>query len=233
MTTTSQAAGTSGLIAQIAQNAQKTATAASSSSTSTIDANFNLFLTLLTTQLKNQNPTDPTNTDQLTQQITSETAVEQQIKSNDLLQKILNGQTANASSTALGYLNNNATVKGSAAQLSKGSATWSLNASAASTGTVTITDQSGNTVFSTSLNLTSGTQPFVWNGQTSSGTTAPDGVYHIAVTATAADGTAATVTTAGQGRVTSVDFSGSTPVLTVAGQQVKLSDVLAVSAPSS
>ncbi|HVN00948.1 MAG TPA: flagellar hook capping FlgD N-terminal domain-containing protein [Caulobacteraceae bacterium] len=54
--------------------------------------NFQGFLTLLTTQLKNQDPTSPLDTNQFTQQITQMTGVEQQLLSNTLLQQLVNQQ---------------------------------------------------------------------------------------------------------------------------------------------
>ncbi len=47
--------------------------------------NFDQFLTLLTTQLKNQNPLEPLDTNQFTQQLVQFASVEQQIKSNTTL----------------------------------------------------------------------------------------------------------------------------------------------------
>src|SRR5580698_752771 len=55
-------------------------------------SNFQGFLTLLTTQLKNQDPTSPLDTSQFTQQITQMTGVEQQLLSNQLLQQLVSTQ---------------------------------------------------------------------------------------------------------------------------------------------
>jgi flagellar basal-body rod modification protein FlgD len=55
--------------------------------------NFQSFLTLLTTQLRNQDPLNPTDTNQFTQQITQMTGVEQQLISNQLLQQLVSEQT--------------------------------------------------------------------------------------------------------------------------------------------
>ena len=55
--------------------------------------NFQSFLSLLTTQLQNQDPLNPTDTNQFTQQITSMTGVEQQLMSNQLLQQLVAQQT--------------------------------------------------------------------------------------------------------------------------------------------
>lgn len=66
----------------------------SSSSTSgaTLADNFQSFLMLLTTQLQNQNPLDPLDTNQFTQQLTQMTGVEQQLLSNQLLQQLVSAQ---------------------------------------------------------------------------------------------------------------------------------------------
>jgi flagellar basal-body rod modification protein FlgD len=54
--------------------------------------NFQSFLTLLTTQLKNQDPLNPTDTNEFTQQITQMSGVEQQLLSNQLLQQLVSSQ---------------------------------------------------------------------------------------------------------------------------------------------
>jgi flagellar basal-body rod modification protein FlgD len=64
-----------------------------------IASNFTMFLQLLTTQLRNQNPLDPLDTNQFTQQLVQFAQVEQQMKSNDQLAK----KSAQAT-TALAYV---------------------------------------------------------------------------------------------------------------------------------
>jgi flagellar basal-body rod modification protein FlgD len=92
-----------------------TGSTSSSSSTSSANANalslnnglaslannFQGFLTLLTTQLKNQDPTSPLDTNQFTQQITQMTGVEQQLLSNQLLQQLVTAQSGVASAANL------------------------------------------------------------------------------------------------------------------------------------
>src|SRR6476659_4155349 len=51
--------------------------------------NFNTFLSLLTTQLKNQDPLSPLDSNQFTQQLVQMTGVEQQLNANDLLKKLV------------------------------------------------------------------------------------------------------------------------------------------------
>ena len=68
---------------------------------SSLADNFQGFLTLLTTQLKNQDPTSPLDTNQFTQQITQMTGVEQQLLSNQLLQQLVSAQSGVASAANL------------------------------------------------------------------------------------------------------------------------------------
>jgi hypothetical protein len=55
----------------------------------TIAGNFDTFLKLLTTQLRNQNPLDPLDTNQFTQQLVQFAGVEQQLKQNDQLTTLI------------------------------------------------------------------------------------------------------------------------------------------------
>ncbi|MEA2888407.1 MAG: flagellar basal-body rod modification protein FlgD, partial [Bradyrhizobium sp.] len=61
---------------------------------STLAGNFQTFLTLLTTQLQNQNPMDPLDTNQFTSQLVQFSSVEQQLKTNDLLTTLVSANTA-------------------------------------------------------------------------------------------------------------------------------------------
>jgi len=65
--------------------------------------NFDTFLSLLTTQLKNQDPLSPLDSNQFTQQIVQMTGVEQQLQTNDLLKKLV-GNTASGVSTAVSLI---------------------------------------------------------------------------------------------------------------------------------
>src|SRR6266852_4379631 len=97
-------------------------TAASSSSSATgvdkttLAGNFQTFLTLLTTQLKNQNPLDPLDTNQFTQQLVQFAQVEQQLKQNE------------QATTALAYVGHTVAVDGQTAALREGQATWTFAA---------------------------------------------------------------------------------------------------------
>src|SRR5271170_6181479 len=110
--------------------------------------NFNSFLTLLTTQLQNQDPLDPMDTNQFTQQLVEFTSVQQQVDMNTNLQTLISLQQTNEATQAMQFLGTNVAVAGSTGTLATNSpATWSLNSPLA-TGNVSITNSSGQAVYS-------------------------------------------------------------------------------------
>src|SRR3954469_16154064 len=97
-----------------------------SSTGSTIAGNFQSFLTLLTTQLKNQNPLDPLDTNQFTQQLVQFAGVEQQLRTNDQLSNLVSMQQTTQATQALDFVGKNAVVDGSTATMTNNAATWQL-----------------------------------------------------------------------------------------------------------
>src|SRR5690348_480279 len=88
-------------------NATSTATGVDKA---TLASNFQTFLTLLTTQLKNQNPLDPMDTNQFTQQLVQFAQVEQQMKSNDQLATLVSMEKSAQATTALAYVGSTVVV---------------------------------------------------------------------------------------------------------------------------
>ena len=126
-----------------------------------IAQNFDAFLMLLTTQLKNQSPLDPLDTNQFTQQLVQFASVEQQLKSNETLNALLTSVKGSATSTAASFIGKRITADGAMTRLSGGSATWTLNAARSATqATITIRDKSGATVAEQTRPLAGGAQAF-------------------------------------------------------------------------
>src|SRR5689334_24141511 len=92
-----------------------------------IAGNFTTFLTLLTTQLKNQNPLDPLDTNQFTQQLVQFAQVEQQMKQNSQLATLISLEQNAQASVALGYVGKTVVVDGSTVQFDGTAANWNLN----------------------------------------------------------------------------------------------------------
>src|SRR5256714_2485911 len=112
----------------------------------TIAGNFQTFLTLLTTQLKNQNPLDPLDTNQFTAQLVQFAQVEQQIKQNDQLATLISLEKTAQSMTALAFVGATVAIDGQTAALSNGQAVWTFNAPKPVAATVTIRNATGQTV---------------------------------------------------------------------------------------
>ncbi len=206
------------------------ATAASATDAKSIAGNFTQFLTLLTTQLKNQNPLDPLDTNQFTQQLVQFAGVEQQLKTNDRLDSILTNAKASSISQASGFVGQTVTADGKTAPLEDGEAHWRLTpARAAKQALITIMDAKGNVVATKTQALTSGGQSFSWDGRGTSGLTQPNGLYSIKVDAVDVTGAKVDVDLAVSGKVDSVDLDGSEPVLLIGSARVPISSVTAIS----
>src|SRR3712207_977716 len=119
------------MAAGIASAAAASGTAAPAGGRTTIAQNFDAFLLLLTTQLKNQSPLDPLDTNQFTQQLVQFASVEQQLKSNDTLNALLTSVRASAVSTAASFVGMQITADGNMAHLSNGKAEWALTSAKA------------------------------------------------------------------------------------------------------
>jgi flagellar basal-body rod modification protein FlgD len=199
----------------------------------TIAGNFQTFLQLLTTQLKNQNPLDPLDTNQFTQQLVQFAQVEQQLKSNDQLAALVSMEKSAQSTYALAFVGATVAVDGSTTALENGSATWSFNVSKPASATVNITNSTGQLVYSGTFTVQPGTQNFVWDGRGNNGTQWPDGTYTMSVTAKDASGATVGVSTEIQGVVDSVDLTQDPPQLSIAGQTFTLDKIKRVVRPSA
>lgn len=192
--------------------------------------NFNTFLTLLTTQLKNQDPTAPLDSNQFTQQLVQMTGVEQQLNANSLLQKVVDN-TSNGVATAVTLIGKNVKAASDTANLSGGQAQWTYNLPAnAADLKVEVLDSNGSVVHAEAPSaLSAGDHPFTWNGKDLSGTQLPNGgTYTLRVTATDPSGKALATTNYVQGVVTGVTQSTAGTSITVNGGPVDWSKVVAI-----
>lgn len=200
----------------------------------TLAQNFDTFLSILTTQLKNQNPLDPLDTNQFTQQLVQFTGVEQQLKTNTFLESLL-ASTQNAGRMdAVSYIGKQVTVSGKTTQLTGTHAMWGYNAEAnVANATITIKNAQGNVVYTQSGSLNMGAGTFAWDGISTDGQPQPDGLYTMQIEGTNISGKAVKVTTSSIGIVSAVDFSTGTPMVTVGAAKVPLSDVSEVRIPDA
>ncbi len=206
-----------------------TGSSLSSTTGATLAGNFQTFLTLLTTQLQNQNPLSPLDTNQFTQQLVQFAGVEQQLKTNEELTSLVTLQQTAQSTQALGFVGKTAVVDGSTAALTNASATWDVSIPKAANLNLTVTNSTGQTVFSNTYSVDAGdNQPFAWNGKGNDGTQWPDGKYTLTATATDSNGQTVAATTRLQGTVSSVDLTQTPPLLTINGQTYTVNQIKAI-----
>jgi len=206
-----------------------TASGGSAVDSSTLAGNFQTFLSLLTTQLKNQNPLDPLDTNQFTAQLVQFAQVEQQLKSNDQLSTLVSLQQTAQATAALNFVGLTVGVSGTTAPLADGQAVWNLNVPKPATGVITITSPAGQTVYSGSFNLNAGVTPFIWDGKDAAGQSWPEGNYTLTVTAQDASGQLVAVPTEIEARVDSVNLTQNPPTLSIAGRDYTLDKITRVS----
>src|SRR4030081_1286963 len=209
----------------------KSATGSSLSSTtgSTLAGNFQTFLTLVTTQLQNQDPLSPLDTNQFTQQLVQFASVEQQLKTNDQLTTLVSLQQTAQSTQALTFVGKTAVVDGSTATMTNASATWDLSVPTNSNVKISVTNSTGQTVFTGSYAVNAGNNKiFAWDGKGNDGTQWPDGKYKLTATATDTAGNSVAVSTQIQGVVSSVDLTQSPPLLSINGQTYTVNQIKSI-----
>ena len=194
----------------------------------TLSDNFDTFLQLLTTQLKNQNPLDPLDTNQFTQQLVEFSGGEQQLKTNDFLSSLVQANANTTNSNAVNYIGKTVTASGVQSELVNNRATWNFNLKDAATVTVNIKDSTGKVVYTETGNMQGGTGTFTWDGTDKDGNVQPAETYSISMQAVDGEGKSVGVTTEMTGVVTGVDFTGSEPVLLVGKARVNISGVTSV-----
>ncbi|MEQ9642703.1 MAG: flagellar hook assembly protein FlgD [Alphaproteobacteria bacterium] len=193
--------------------------------------NFDTFLTLLTTQLRNQDPLDPLDSNEFTQQLVQFTSVEQQIAANENLEKILAAMQVDQTSTALGFIGKQVDADLAANGLAEdGAATWLYTLpSNAERVVLTIADADGKLVYAGEGEKLAGNHDFTWDGNDNAGNRLPPGLYTLSVAARdGSDGVIETeiaVRGVVDGATTTDD--GSAAVL-VGGQPIPLSAVTRV-----
>jgi flagellar basal-body rod modification protein FlgD len=191
--------------------------------------NFDTFLQLLTTQLRNQNPLDPLDTNAFTQQLVQFSSVEQQLKTNDFLAALVQSNANTVQTNAVNYIGKTVSASGARSELIGGKAVWNFSLEDAAKVNVTIKDASGNVVYTEVGDLQAGRGTFEWNGKLQNGMQAPEGTYTIQMSGTNIEGKNVPISTEFTGVVTGVDFTGSEPVLLIGTTRVNLSGVTSIS----
>lgn len=221
-------------------SAANSATNATSSSTSNSGSNalaqfsnnFQSFLTLLTAQLKNQDPMSPMDSTQFTSQLVQFTGVEQGILQNQNLQQLISLQSNTQMGNAVQYIGKTINDAGNKVQLSGSTGTINYNVTDPSTSkvVVTITDSSGTVIRTATIDSpATGANTFQWDGRNNTNSVVSDGTYNVKVQGFNSQNNPVSVTTGSSGVVSNVSLVNGQVVLTTQnGLQVPLSDVTSV-----
>lgn len=164
---------------------------------------FSTFLTLLTTQLRNQDPTTPMNTETLTQQLVQFASVEQQMAGNRTLTQLLELQQAGQLAGTADLVGRRVTLETETLPLQGGRAEVVLpRAGKAQQAVVEVRDASGSVVRTATLPLGAAPTNWSWDGRDLRGQQRADGAYRVTVSGRGADGAVTPVTFGVSGLVT-------------------------------
>ncbi len=187
------------------------------------------FLTLLTTQMQNQDPLNPMSNEDFIAQLAQFSSLEQQMLTNSMLESVYVGIASlnNASMAAL--VGAEVVAVGDGISYG-GEGDVDLNYDAAadvSEASVSIYDSEGNLVFSEDIGaLSAGEGRWTWDGTDSDGNPVEAGEYTFSITGEDADGESVEITELIAGTVEEMDYSSGTPQPSVDGVKVELADIL-------
>jgi flagellar basal-body rod modification protein FlgD len=206
-----------------ANTAQKT-------STYNIDTSYTTFIKLLTAQLKNQDPTNPSDSNEFTNQLISLTGLEQNNQSNDYLKAIVDSSKISQIGSASSFIGTEVKALGNQGELKNGQANFGYNLpKEANSVLVKVTNSSGQLVFEGKGTTSSGDNKVLWDGVNSlNGNKEKDGVYKIEILAKDANNGNIKAQSFVSGIVNSASIENGVVVLDIGKMQVAQSNVLSV-----
>ena len=209
----------SGQIAQQQQTNQQSITLAE---------DFSQFLQLLTTQLQNQDPLSPLDSNEFTNQLVQFSQVEQSINTNTKLDDLVALGLGNSASSALGYVGLDASYVSPEVPYdgsTPANIRYSLS-SPAQTSNINIFDEGGQLVFSTSAEQGIGVHDFVWDGTDLLGNPLPAGTYNVRVDALDAEENVVETTTVVTARVRGIETQDGIVFALVGDRAVPVTSIL-------
>jgi flagellar basal-body rod modification protein FlgD len=170
------------------QNAASAAASASTASQTSnaafasLDGNFNDFLNMLMTQLQNQDPTSPMDTDTFTSELVQFSSVEQQIQTNSSLTSLIQLTQGSEVIQGSSMIGQQVTVQSTQVPLQNGKGTVNFTSPAAEPVSISITNSAGIDIYDTKMTSVAGNNSWTWNGTNNAGQTVPDGLYTLVAT---------------------------------------------------
>ena len=209
---------------QSGNNAYSTTTAASD------DLGMSQFMSLLVTQIQNQDPFSPMDNQEFISQLTQFTSLEQLQKINDSLTDNMTVSQSLNNTLLLDLVGRRATVPGSEFAVQDGDVPpLKVQAEAGGTATVTVKNAAGQVVATYDRQVTAGWDDVTWNGYGADGALAPDGEYSYEISMVDRSGDPVTTSTYITAVVDSLRFENGIAMVTVAGHEYYVSEIAQVS----
>lgn len=225
----SAAAGLTSSSSTGSQAPNGTSANSSSSALKSLSSNYNTFLTMLTTQLQNQDPTNPLNSSQFTSELVQFSQVEQQLNTNQSLSQLVQLTQAGDLTQASAMLGSKVTATSTELPLQNGTATLNFTAPSAGPVAIAVYNSTGQQVLDTAMNATAGNNSWTWNGQDATGAQMPDGAYKVAVVQGGANGSTTNLPFTITGTATGVTGGSNSVSLQLGNVAVPFSAVTNVS----
>jgi flagellar basal-body rod modification protein FlgD len=199
------------------------------SSQQQLNEDLNQFLTLLITQLENQDPLEPLETNEFTSQLVQFASVEQQIQQNANIEQLIALQSAGLVSNMVNFIGTTIEATGQVMPLENGNAefTYTLENNAKDT-TITIRNAAGLNVYTTQGELSAGKHSFTWDGKDLNGTPQPDGPYTVIVSAQDFEGNLVNVGHTIFGKITSAGAENGTVTLFMGDIPTTMDQILSI-----
>lgn len=211
------------------------AQAASEKARTQLSGDFDTFLLLLTTQLKNQDPADPMDSAEFTSQLVQFANVEQAIATNENLEKLLDMNSHSEISNAASYIGKYVEAKGDSSRLQNGVAAFSYDLDApAFEVEIVIKNDAGRIVYKGAGPTDAGKNDVLWDGTSNvdgSGDMMPPGTYHLSVVAKDARQERVEATTYSTGFISAVDIVDGQAVYRIGDIELSLDDIRSVRDP--
>ena len=193
-----------------------------------LSSNFNDFLQMLMTQLKNQDPTSPMDSNAFTTELVQFSGVEQQINTNSSLTQLIQLTQAGETMQGTSMTGKSVTVTSNEIALQNGTGTLNFNDPNAGTVAIAVTNSSGQQLYGTTVTAAAGQNAWTWNGQDNAGDQLPDGAYNVGIVSANGNGTTTTVPFTVTGTATGVESLSSGMQLEIGALTVPFSAVQSV-----
>ncbi len=194
-----------------------------------LNETFDNFLTLLTTQLQNQDPLSPMDTNEFTEQLVQYSSVEQALATNEKLDELIALQGGSNLNAAVGYLGKEITTSGADLVLENGFAKISYELPAmAEQATLMISNAAGAVVKTIPVEGLAGRHDVTWDGTDTNGDDLSDGTYGFAIVARDNEGETIDVKQESHARVTGVQTVDGQIILLAGDMEIPADDVTAV-----